>query len=85
MSRSTDDFVVAAGLLKSALEIFARINLIAGEPFLIGAGDPRGRSEEAFAVRSSPAQRMSVRTAASASAATAWRTADAGRFAGAAD
>ena len=46
-----DDFVVAAGLLEGALEIFARIVVIAGEPFLIGAGDARRRGQQAFAVR----------------------------------
>src|SRR5580698_8363166 len=45
------DLVIAAGLLEGALEIFARIVAIAGEPFLVGAHHPRRRGAKALAVR----------------------------------
>ena len=62
------DFVVTAGLLEGALEVFARIVVVAGKPFLIGAHDACRRGRRPSRSGSSPAQRISVRTAASASA-----------------
>src|SRR5580704_4451892 len=46
-----DDLVIAAGLLEGALEVFARIVVVAGEPFLVGARHPRRRGAQALAVR----------------------------------
>src|SRR5271170_6185809 len=43
------DLVVAAGLLEGALEIFARIVVIAGKPFLVGAHDAPRRGAKPFA------------------------------------
>src|SRR6516162_300880 len=43
-------FVVAAGFLEGSLEIIARIVVITGEPFLIGANDPRRRGEKSLAI-----------------------------------
>src|SRR5580658_346417 len=45
-----DDLVVAAGLLEGALEVFARVVVVAGEPFLVGARHPRRRGAKPFAV-----------------------------------
>src|SRR6202034_2688598 len=45
-----DDLVIAAGLLEGALEIFARVVVVAGEPFLIGARHARRRSAQPLAV-----------------------------------
>src|ERR1700733_9356761 len=47
----THDFVVTAGLLESAFEVFARIVVVAGKPFLIGAHHARRRGAQAFAIR----------------------------------
>src|SRR6202049_1437637 len=44
------DLVVAAGLLEGALEIFARIVVVAGEPFLVGARYARRRGAQPLAV-----------------------------------
>src|SRR6476660_7183818 len=44
------DLVIAAGFLESALEIIARMILVAGKPFLIGAHHPRRRRTQPFAV-----------------------------------
>src|SRR5580704_1434176 len=45
-----DDLVIAAGLLECALEVLARIVLVAGEPFFVGACYPRRRGTQPFAV-----------------------------------
>src|ERR1700691_2693829 len=43
------DLVVAAGLLEGALEIVARIVVVAGEPFLVGARDAARRGAKPLA------------------------------------
>src|SRR5580704_2545314 len=45
-----DDLVIAAGLLEGALEVFARIVVVAGEPFLVGARHARRGGAKPFAV-----------------------------------
>src|SRR5580692_11579061 len=45
-----DDLVIAAGLLEGALEVFARIVVVAGEPFLVGARHARRRGAKALTV-----------------------------------
>ncbi len=42
--------VVAADLLEGALQIFARVDLIAGEHLLIAAGHPCGRVDQPLAL-----------------------------------
>src|SRR6202045_2420689 len=42
--------VIAAGLLEGALEIIARVVVVPGEPFLVGARHPRRRGAKPFAV-----------------------------------
>jgi magnesium chelatase family protein len=44
------DFVIAAGFLKGAFKIVARIVLVTGEPFLVGAHDPRRGGNKALAL-----------------------------------
>ena len=51
-------FIIAIGFFEGPREQIHRVCLIAGEEFLIGAGDARGRVHKAFAVRviTGPAQ-----------------------------
>ena len=62
-----DHLVIAFGFLEGARQHVRWIFQIAREEFLIGAHDPVRRAHQTFAVRTSPAQRSSTRTAASAS------------------
>jgi hypothetical protein len=43
-----DDFVVTSNFLETALEQSAGLFVVAGKPFLIGAGHPFRRVEEAL-------------------------------------
>src|SRR5260370_36770084 len=44
------NLVIATSLLEGALEVFARIVVVAGEPFLVGARHPRRGGAKPFAV-----------------------------------
>src|ERR1700722_19091327 len=44
------DLVVARDLLEGALEIVARVLVVAREPFLVGAHDARRRAEQPLAI-----------------------------------
>src|SRR5260370_20638832 len=44
------DLVIAAGLLEGALEVFARVVVVAGEPFLVGARHARRGGAKPLAV-----------------------------------